>query len=99
MRCKRRILLSGTPLQNNLDEFYTCCQFVHPSMLPASSVFQRASQYGEGVHLQLLMMLRQLCNDPQGLRANLERRVGANRGAEAQKASAPLPRPPGGSKK
>ncbi|CAE6948175.1 unnamed protein product, partial [Symbiodinium sp. CCMP2456] len=44
-----------------------------------------ASQYGEGVHLQLLMMLRQLCNDPQGLRASLERRVNAHFGPEAPK--------------
>ncbi|OLP74875.1 hypothetical protein AK812_SmicGene45462 [Symbiodinium microadriaticum] len=26
-------------------EFYTCCQFVHPNMLPASSVFQRVFKH------------------------------------------------------
>lgn len=30
-KCKKRILLTGTPLQNNLDELYTCIALVNPS--------------------------------------------------------------------
>jgi SNF2 family DNA or RNA helicase len=29
-KCKKRILLTGTPLQNNLDELYTCIAIVNP---------------------------------------------------------------------
>jgi SNF2 family DNA or RNA helicase len=30
-KCKKRILLTGTPIQNNLDELYTCIMLVNPS--------------------------------------------------------------------
>ena len=30
--CKRRILLTGTPLQNNMDEFYACISLVNPNL-------------------------------------------------------------------
>ena len=31
-QCSRRIILTGTPLQNKLDEFYNCVTFVNPSV-------------------------------------------------------------------
>lgn len=30
--CRKRILLTGTPLQNNLDELYTCISIVNPTV-------------------------------------------------------------------
>jgi len=39
--CRRRLLLTGTPIQNNLQEFYALCDFVCPGILGSSSVFQR----------------------------------------------------------
>jgi len=41
LRCRRRVLLTGTPLQNNLDEFWCCCTFVQPQLLPPLAAFQR----------------------------------------------------------
>lgn len=41
MRCPRRVLLTGTPLQNNLEEFWSCCSFVQPKLLPPLGTFQR----------------------------------------------------------
>ena len=29
-KCKKRVLLTGTPLQNNLGELYTCISLVNP---------------------------------------------------------------------
>ncbi len=30
---KRRVILSGTPVQNDLDEFYAAVSFVNPSFM------------------------------------------------------------------
>ena len=39
--CMRRILLSGTPLQNNLDEFYAMINFTNRSVLGDRKMFRR----------------------------------------------------------
>jgi DNA repair and recombination protein RAD54B len=38
---ERRIILSGTPLQNDLSEFYTMVDFVNPSVLGKYSTFKK----------------------------------------------------------
>ena len=38
---ERRIILSGTPLQNDLTEFYTMVDFVNPSVLGKHSTFKK----------------------------------------------------------
>ncbi|KAI4504659.1 hypothetical protein M0802_000209 [Mischocyttarus mexicanus] len=40
MDCKRRILLSGTPIQNDLQEFYTLVNFVNPVILGSSTEYK-----------------------------------------------------------
>ncbi|KAF2497272.1 putative dsDNA-dependent ATPase [Lophium mytilinum] len=37
----RRIILSGTPLQNDLSEFYTAIDFVNPGLLGKRNVFKK----------------------------------------------------------
>ena len=39
--CRRRILLSGTPLQNNLDEFYAMINFTNGGVLGDRKMFRR----------------------------------------------------------
>ena len=41
MHCKRRILLSGTPLQNQLQEFYSMVNFCNPGVLGSPSEFRK----------------------------------------------------------
>jgi DNA repair and recombination protein RAD54B len=42
LNTERRIILSGTPLQNDLGEFYTAIDFVNPGLLGQRSAFKRA---------------------------------------------------------
>ena len=41
LACRRRILLSGTPLQNDLDEFYAMVHFTNPGILGTSAAFRK----------------------------------------------------------
>ncbi|GAB4814175.1 hypothetical protein N2152v2_001221 [Parachlorella kessleri] len=41
LACKRRVLLSGTPLQNHLDEFYAMVSFCNPGVLGTPSQFRK----------------------------------------------------------
>ncbi len=38
--CRRRVLLSGTPLQNHLDEFYAMVDFCNPGVLGTPAQFR-----------------------------------------------------------
>ena len=41
MACKRRIMLSGTPMQNHLDEFYSMVSFCNPGILGTTKEFAK----------------------------------------------------------
>lgn len=41
LRTDRRIILSGTPIQNDLQEFWTMVDFVNPSVMNSWSTFRR----------------------------------------------------------
>lgn len=41
LQTRRRVLLSGTPIQNDLREFYTMVDFVYPGLFDKYSVFKR----------------------------------------------------------
>lgn len=41
LRCPRKIILSGTPLQNNLGELFAMCDFVNPGCLGPLATFQK----------------------------------------------------------
>lgn len=41
MHCKRRVLLSGTPLQNQLQEFYSMVNFCNPGVLGSPTEFRK----------------------------------------------------------
>lgn len=38
--CRRRIILTGTPVQNDLEEFFSVCNFVNPGALGSLSSFR-----------------------------------------------------------
>ncbi|XP_058820119.1 DNA repair and recombination protein RAD54-like [Topomyia yanbarensis] len=41
LKTKRRVLLSGTPIQNDLTEYYSLLHFVNPGMLGSTAEFRR----------------------------------------------------------
>ena len=41
LACRRRVLLSGTPVQNDLDEFFAMADFTNPMVLGTAEEFRR----------------------------------------------------------
>ena len=41
LKCKRRVLLSGTPIQNDLLEYFSLIHFVNEGILGSSSEFRK----------------------------------------------------------
>ncbi|KAM3722210.1 DNA repair and recombination protein RAD54-like [Dirofilaria immitis] len=41
LKCERRVLISGTPIQNDLLEYYSLINFVNPGLLGTASEFKR----------------------------------------------------------
>lgn len=41
LKCRRRVLLSGTPMQNDLEEFYAMADFTNPGVLGNASSFRK----------------------------------------------------------
>lgn len=41
VNCVKRIILTGTPLQNSFDEFFSCLSFVNPSLFSSLSTFRK----------------------------------------------------------
>jgi DNA repair and recombination protein RAD54B len=41
MKCRRRVILSGTPIQNDLSEFFAMVDFVNPGILGAQATFKK----------------------------------------------------------
>ncbi|KAM4600376.1 DNA repair and recombination protein RAD54B [Polymixia lowei] len=41
LSCKRRVILTGTPVQNDLQEFYAIIEFVNPGILGSSTAYRK----------------------------------------------------------
>ncbi|MFH4976487.1 hypothetical protein AB6A40_003196 [Gnathostoma spinigerum] len=41
LKCRRRVLISGTPIQNDLLEYYSLVNFVNPGLLGSASEFKK----------------------------------------------------------
>ncbi|KZV55670.1 hypothetical protein F511_24347 [Dorcoceras hygrometricum] len=50
LSCKRRVLLSGTPIQNDLEEFYAMVNFTNPGVLGDAAYFRRYYEVGFSVY-------------------------------------------------
>jgi len=40
-KCRRRIILTGTPLQNCLEELFACCDFINPGIFASLNTFKK----------------------------------------------------------
>ncbi|KAL2620529.1 hypothetical protein R1flu_000734 [Riccia fluitans] len=41
LHCRRRVLLSGTPMQNDLEEFFSMVNFTNPGILGSPAIFRK----------------------------------------------------------
>ncbi|KAI1894156.1 hypothetical protein AGOR_G00112920 [Albula goreensis] len=69
LACVRRVILTGTPVQNDLQEFYSIIEFVNPGVLGSSSSYRK-------VYEEPILRSRQ----PSATQE--ERHLGEERGAE-----------------
>ena len=49
VKAQRKLLLTGTPLQNNLHELWALLHFLHPETFTSSAAFDRAFDHTRGL--------------------------------------------------
>jgi len=69
LSAKGRIVLTGTPIENNLRDLWSIFDFLNPGLLGSSKAFTNfakrlASIARRGLVLAFLMRLKQICNHP-----------------------------------
>eukprot|EP00898_Chlorokybus_atmophyticus_P001537 jgi/Chlat1/2384/Chrsp17S02818 len=69
LQCRRRVLLSGTPMQNDLDEFFAMVNFTNPGILGDPGQFRRRFE-------------APILNGREPDASEAERHLGAERSAE-----------------
>ncbi|KAJ8394570.1 hypothetical protein AAFF_G00043730 [Aldrovandia affinis] len=69
LACMHRVILTGTPVQNDLQEFYSIIEFVNPGVLGSSSAYRK-------VYEEPILQSRQPSATEE------ERRLGGERAAE-----------------
>ena len=60
---RRRLALTGTPVENHLGDLWSICEFLNPGMLGAAKAFRNfaaGNGNGEGEHEELPMLARML---------------------------------------
>lgn len=45
LNCKRRVILSGTPIQNDLSEYFALLNFANPGLLGSRNEFRKTLKY------------------------------------------------------
>jgi SNF2 family DNA or RNA helicase len=61
VRCQRKLLLTGTPLQNNMHELWALMHFLHPQLFAHADVFDNAFDLNrQAVDQEILQKVQQL---------------------------------------
>ncbi|VDN17626.1 unnamed protein product [Gongylonema pulchrum] len=67
LNAHRRLLLTGTPMQNDLEEFFSLLNFARPDLFSSFAEFKYLCEIEKFLcydHLTLVDVLRKLCNHP-----------------------------------
>lgn len=69
--CRRRVILTGTPLQNSMEELYSCVSFVNPKIFPSLTSFKKV--YAEPIMAGAEIARKSLRNNNQETVAQIAR--------------------------
>jgi SNF2 family DNA or RNA helicase len=68
LNARRRVLLSGTPIQNDLLEYYSLVQFVNEGILGTAQVFS-VTYYTDLMHnMVFIINISHICDAPHALK-------------------------------
>jgi DNA repair and recombination RAD54-like protein len=70
LNAKRRVLLSGTPIQNDLLEYYSLVQFVNQGILGTAQVCNVAYYINIIKHVIITINVFHVCDAPCALKPN-----------------------------
>ncbi len=62
--CQNVVLLTGTPLQNNLHELYALLSFMHPDIFTTSEPFDQAFDLTKNRHVLITLAAKLMLTTP-----------------------------------